>query len=63
MSGEVAQARHLNHEKAELRNAELAAAERHFERLREGRPESIESTSLHLDVTLLHQNQKEIVQY
>jgi hypothetical protein len=50
MSGEVAQARHLNHEKAELRNAELAAAERHFERLRKGRPESIESTSLHLDV-------------
>jgi phosphate:Na+ symporter len=50
MSGEVAQARHLNHEKAELRNAEVATAERHFERLREGRPESIESSSLHLDV-------------
>ena len=41
----------LLREKSELRNAELAAAaERHFERLREGRPESIETTSLHLDV-------------
>ena len=37
-------------EKAELRTAELAAADRHFERLREGRPESLETTSLHLDV-------------
>ena len=33
-----------------LRNAELAATERHLDRLREGRPESIETTSLHLDV-------------
>ena len=37
-------------EKAELRNAELAPADRHFERLREGRPESIETSSLHLDI-------------
>ena len=37
-------------EKTELRNAELAAAERHFERLREGQPETQETTSLHLDV-------------
>jgi phosphate:Na+ symporter len=37
-------------EKAELRSIELAAGERHFERLREGRPESIETSSLHLDV-------------
>ena len=35
---------------AELRSAELIAAERHLERLREGRPESLETTSLHLDV-------------
>ncbi|HTZ03665.1 MAG TPA: Na/Pi cotransporter family protein, partial [Xanthobacteraceae bacterium] len=30
--------------------AELAAADRHLDRLREGRPESLETTSLHLDV-------------
>jgi phosphate:Na+ symporter len=50
MSSDVSQARKLIMEKTELRNAELAAAERHFERLREGRPESLETTSLHLDV-------------
>jgi phosphate:Na+ symporter len=50
MSGDISQAHHLILEKAQLRNAELVAAERHFERLREGRPESIETTSLHLDV-------------
>ena len=44
------EARKLIAEKTELRNAELAAAERHFERLREGRPETLETTSLHLDV-------------
>ncbi len=33
-----------------MRAAELAAAESHLERLRERRPESIESSSLHLDV-------------
>ena len=31
-------------------NAELAATERHLDRRREGRPETIETTSLHLDV-------------
>lgn len=50
MSGDVAEARKLLVEKVKLREAELAAAERHFERLREGRPESLETTSLHLDV-------------
>jgi phosphate:Na+ symporter len=50
MSGDVAQARKLIAEKAELRNAALAAADRHLERLREGRPETLETTSLHLDV-------------
>jgi phosphate:Na+ symporter len=50
MSDDVAAARKLISEKAQLRNAELMAAESHFERLREGRPESIETTSLHLDV-------------
>jgi phosphate:Na+ symporter len=50
MSGDVNEARKLIAEKAQLRNAELAAAERHLERLREGRPETLETTSLHLDV-------------
>lgn len=49
MSGDVNQAHQLILEKAQVRNAELSAAERHLERLREGRPESIETTSLHLD--------------
>jgi phosphate:Na+ symporter len=50
MSGDVNEARKLLAEKAALRDAELAAMERHLDRLREGRPETIETTSLHLDV-------------
>jgi phosphate:Na+ symporter len=50
MSGDVKIARQLIAEKATLRTAELAAAESHLARLRERRPESIESSSLHLDV-------------
>ncbi len=50
MSGDVNEARKLLAEKTALRNTELAATERHLDRLREGRPESIETTSLHLDV-------------
>jgi phosphate:Na+ symporter len=50
MSGDVEAARRLITEKAGLRNIELAAGDRHFERLREGRPESIETSSVHLDV-------------
>ena len=50
MTGDIAAARRLLRQKSELRQAELAAAERHFERLREGRPESLETTSLHLDI-------------
>src|SRR5450631_1942386 len=50
MSGDVNEARKLLAEKALLRNTELAATERHLDRLREGRPETIETTSLHLDV-------------
>jgi phosphate:Na+ symporter len=50
MSGDVGEARKLIQEKAQLRSAELAAAELHLERLREGRPETLETTSLHLDV-------------
>jgi phosphate:Na+ symporter len=50
ISGEVKIARLLIAEKATLRAGELAAAESHLARLRAGRPESIESSSLHLDV-------------
>ena len=50
MSGDVTEARKLIAEKVQLRAAELAAAERHLDRLREGRPETLETTSLHLDV-------------
>jgi phosphate:Na+ symporter len=50
MTGDVGAARKLLREKVELRKAELDAADRHFERLREGRPESLETTSLHLDI-------------
>jgi len=50
MTGDVEAARRLLRQKSELRQAELAAADRHFERLREGRPESLETTSLHLDI-------------
>jgi phosphate:Na+ symporter len=50
MSGDVNEARKLLAEKAHLRNTALAATEKHLDRLREGRPETIETTSLHLDV-------------
>ena len=50
MTGDVEAARKLIREKSALRRAELDAADRHFERLREGRPESLETTSLHLDI-------------
>lgn len=50
MTRNVEAARRLLDEKAALRQAELAAADRHLERLREGRPESLETTSLHLDI-------------
>jgi phosphate:Na+ symporter len=50
MTGDIEAARKLLRTKTELRKAELDAADRHFERLREGRPESLETTSLHLDI-------------
>src|SRR5260370_1205215 len=50
ISGDASEARKLLAEKAVLRNTELAATERHLDRLREGRPETLETTSLHLDV-------------
>jgi phosphate:Na+ symporter len=50
VTGDVKVARKLFEEKAQLRSLELAAAESHLARLREGRLESIETTSLHLDI-------------
>jgi phosphate:Na+ symporter len=49
MTGDVEAARKLLREKAAAQSR-AAAADRHFDRLREGRPESIETTSLHLDI-------------
>jgi phosphate:Na+ symporter len=50
ISGDVKIARRLIGEKTQLRTAELAAAESHLARLRQGRPESIETSPLHIDV-------------
>jgi phosphate:Na+ symporter len=50
VSGDVKVARQLLAEKTTFREAEIAAAESHLSRLREERPESIESSALHLDV-------------
>ena len=50
ISGDVKAARQLIEEKDRFRELERRAAESHLERLRSGRPESIESSSLHLDV-------------
>jgi phosphate:Na+ symporter len=47
---DVALARRLLAEKASTRAAELEAADSHFERLREGRLVSIQSSAIHLDV-------------
>jgi phosphate:Na+ symporter len=47
---DVTLARRLLAEKAMMRNAEQEAADKHFGRLREGRAESIETSSIHLDV-------------
>jgi phosphate:Na+ symporter len=50
LSGDVRMARQLLDAKAQFREAEITAAESHLARLREGRRESIETSSLHLDV-------------
>jgi phosphate:Na+ symporter len=50
MSRDPAIARRLLREKTAMREAELSAADSHYRRLREGRPESIESSAIHLDV-------------
>jgi phosphate:Na+ symporter len=47
---DITLARRLVAEKAVIRDAEAKAADSHFARLREGRPESIETSSIHMDV-------------
>jgi phosphate:Na+ symporter len=47
---DIALARRLVAEKTAIREAEAKAADSHFARLREGRPESIETSSIHMDV-------------
>ncbi len=50
LSGDVKSARLLLDEKTRIRELDMLASERHLARLREGRPESIETSSLHLDI-------------
>ncbi|HET7594588.1 MAG TPA: Na/Pi cotransporter family protein, partial [Stellaceae bacterium] len=50
ISGDAKIARQLLQEKVSVREAERVAAESHFNRLRQGRVESIETSSLHLDI-------------
>jgi len=47
---DISLARRLVAEKTNMREAESRAADSHFARLREGRPESIETSSIHMDV-------------
>lgn len=50
MLGDVKSARSLLAEKDRMRDLEQAATENHLRRLREGRPQSIETSSLHIDI-------------
>ena len=50
VTGNIDLARRLVQEKEELRRKEIEASARHIERLREGIPETIATTSLHLDI-------------
>lgn len=50
MSADIAAARRLVAEKEAFRALERTSTERHFERLREGRVASIETSGLHLDI-------------
>ncbi len=50
LSGDVKVARQLLDGKTRFREAEIAASESHLARLREGRPESIETSALHIDI-------------
>jgi len=50
MMGDLQAARTLLSEKDRMRDLEQAATANHFERLREGRTQSIETSSLHIDI-------------
>jgi phosphate:Na+ symporter len=50
MTRDLSLARRLVAEKTVMRESETVAAESHYARLREGRPESMETSSIHLDV-------------
>lgn len=50
LTRDVALARRLLHVKTVVRAQEFEAADRHFARLRDGRAESLETSSIHLDV-------------
>jgi phosphate:Na+ symporter len=50
LSGDVKSARQLLDAKTRIRELDAQAAESHMARLREGRPETVETSSLHLDV-------------
>ena len=47
---DLALARRLVAEKAAIREIEAKASDSHFARLREGRPESLETSTIHIDV-------------
>ena len=50
MSGDIEVARQLVSAKREINELERTLVERHLERLREGRPESIETSTIHMDM-------------
>jgi phosphate:Na+ symporter len=50
MSGDARMARRLLEEKVQFRDMERAASDAHMARLASGRPESVASSSLHLDI-------------
>jgi phosphate:Na+ symporter len=50
MMGDLQSARTLLAEKERMRELEQAATDNHLKRLREGRPQSIETSSLHIDI-------------
>ena len=50
MLGDVQAARQLLAEKDRMRDIEQAATDNHLRRLREGRPQSIETSALHIDI-------------
>ena len=50
IGGDARMARQLLEQKVRFRDGEREAADRHLDRLRSGRTESIETSSLHLDI-------------